>query len=257
MIIQRTLRSIHLNVSRLFPHAERSLTPAIWLDIFTVCMTVRVRNSHHRNIGSVGLQLNSSRWSRDLELKQPIFYNPSHRYLTPIAFLEMGWISSVFGTDKSADPLGKLDPQLREFLQKESPVKYTPNQPSTTNTTSAPTQQNDDPSIAPSEAQPTAVPSASLYQDGRYAHLWKGYTPLAQIEAETATDHDKLMGVLESFKERKAVIGKAALENCAEYQEEWVHCMKHGTWEDQLQMCRHQVRRFERCYAMQSVRAWF
>lgn len=175
---------------------------------------------------------------------------------TSIALAAMGWISSVFGSDKSADPLGKLDPQLREFLQKETPVKYTPNRPSPTNTTApstSTTQQSNDPSIAASEAQPTAVPSASLYQDGRYAHLWKGYTPLAQIEADTATDHDKLMGVLEAFKERKAVIGKAALENCAEYQEEWVHCMKHGSWEDQIQMCRHQVRRFERCYSMQSV----
>ena len=168
----------------------------------------------------------------------------------------MGWISSLLGTDKSEDPLGKLDPKLREFLQKESPVKYTPNQPSSTTTppSRAPTSQNpENASIAPSEGPSSAVPSASLYQDGRYAHLWKNYTPLAQIEAETATDHDKLMGVLESFKERKAAIGKAALENCAEWQEEWVNCMKHGSWEDQLQMCRHQVRRFERCYAMQSV----
>lgn len=164
------------------------------------------------------------------------------------------------GTDKSADPLGKLDPQLREFLEKESPVKYSTSQPETTNTSPPPPQpevqspSHANPPIAAPEAQQAQVPSASLYKDGRYAHLWKTYTPLAQIEAETATDHDKLMGVLEGFKERKAAIGKAALENCAEHQEEWVNCMKYGSWEDQLQMCRHQVRRFERCYTMQSVR---
>jgi hypothetical protein len=45
-----------------------------------------------------------------------------------------------------------------------------------------------------------------------------------------------------------------ALENCADQQEEWTNCMKHGKIEDQLQMCRHQVRRFERCYTMQTVR---
>ncbi|KAF5681756.1 hypothetical protein FCIRC_5370 [Fusarium circinatum] len=163
----------------------------------------------------------------------------------------MGWISSILGTDKSSDPLSKLDPSLRDFLEKESPLKYSSNQPAIP----PPANQqpkNSDAAVTAAEPQKPAVPSASLYQDGRYAHLWKNYQPLAEIEAETATDHEKLMSVLEAYKERKEVIGKAALENCAEYQEEWVNCMKHGSWEDQMQMCRHQVRRFERCYMMQS-----
>ncbi|RGP76239.1 autophagy-related 6 [Fusarium longipes] len=163
----------------------------------------------------------------------------------------MGWISSILGTDKSADPLAKLDPSLRDFLEKESPLKYPANQP--TNPPQAPQQPSSiDVAVAETQNQKPAAPSASLYQDGRYAHLWKNYRPLAEIEAETATDHEKLMSVLEAYKERKEAIGKAALENCAEYQEEWVNCMKHGSWEDQIQMCRHQVRRFERCYMMQS-----
>jgi hypothetical protein len=142
----------------------------------------------------------------------------------------MGWISSIMGTDKSADPLAKLDPSLRDFLEKESPLKYPANQPANPPQT---TQQpsNFDAAVAETQAPKPSAPSASLYQDGRYAHLWKNYRPLAEIEA----------------------IGKAALENCAEYQEEWVNCMKHGSWDDQIQMCRHQVRRFERCYMMQSV----
>ncbi|KAF7549296.1 hypothetical protein G7Z17_g6473 [Cylindrodendrum hubeiense] len=165
----------------------------------------------------------------------------------------MGWISSVLGTDKSDDPLGKLDPKLREFLEKESPVKYSASQPSPP--ANAPQPQSYDNNSAPvsaSEAHEPSVPSASLFQDGRYADIWKTYRPLAQIEAETASDHDKLMSVLEGYKERKEAIGKAALENCAESQEEWVNCMKHGSWEDQMQMCRIQVRKFERCYTMQS-----
>ncbi|KAM0440980.1 hypothetical protein ACHAPT_000284 [Fusarium lateritium] len=162
----------------------------------------------------------------------------------------MGWISSILGTDKSADPLGKLDPSLRDFLEKESPLKYPTKQPANPSPPAAQEPVNGDSTVA--SAQKPAVPSASLYQDGRYAHLWKNYQPLAEIEAETATDHEKLMSVLQSYKERKAAIGKAALENCAEHQEEWVNCMKNGSWEDQMQMCRHQVRRFERCYMMQS-----
>lgn len=166
----------------------------------------------------------------------------------------MGWFPSIFGSDKPSDPLGKLDPKLREFLEKESPVKYAPNQ---ARKASTPAPQNHSQNLheePESKGDPSAVPSVSLYQDGRYAHLWKTYRPLEEIESESATDHDKLMGVLEGFKERKAAIGRAALENCAIQQEDWVNCMKNGSWEDQLQMCRHQVRRFERCYTMQSVR---
>ncbi|KAF3063475.1 hypothetical protein V8C40DRAFT_230170 [Trichoderma camerunense] len=157
----------------------------------------------------------------------------------------MGWLPSIFGGDAS-NPLGKLDPKLREFLEKESPVKYIPNQ------RAASTQRQDAGAAAERKPEPAAVPSASLYQDGRYAHLWKNYRPLAEVEEETSTDHDKLMSVLEGYKERKAAIARAGLENCAPQQEEWINCMKSGSWEDQLQMCRHQVRRFERCYTMQS-----
>ncbi|KAL7943138.1 hypothetical protein V8C42DRAFT_329806 [Trichoderma barbatum] len=157
----------------------------------------------------------------------------------------MGWLPSIFGGEAS-NPLGKLDPKLREFLEKESPVKYIPNQ------RAASTQRQDAPAAAERKVEPSAVPSASLYQDGRYAHLWKNYRPLSEVEEETSTDHDKLMSVLEGYKERKAAIAKAGLENCAPQQEEWINCMKSGSWEDQLQMCRHQVRRFERCYTMQS-----
>ncbi|KAI9171690.1 hypothetical protein HJFPF1_01179 [Paramyrothecium foliicola] len=160
----------------------------------------------------------------------------------------MGWLSSIFGTEKSDDPLGKLDPNLRDFLKKESPVKYTPSQSS----------QQPTPAPGPQDgSQPTAnegpvAPSESLYKDGRYAHLWKTYRPLAQVEAETSSDQEKLTGILDAFKERKESIAQAAMENCALQQEEWVNCMKSGSWEDRMQMCRHQVRRFERCYTMQS-----
>jgi hypothetical protein len=174
----------------------------------------------------------------------------------------MGWWPSIFGGNQ-ADAVTKLDPKLREFLEKESPVKYStgqhskPAEPTPPQTTAAaaaaaPTAKG---SEQPEEPEEQKLPSESLYQDGRYAHLWKGYKSQAQIEAETATDHDKLMNVLEGYQERKSSIARVAMENCAEWQEEWINCMKHGEWKDQLQMCRHQVRRFEQCYTMQSVRA--
>ncbi|KAM0335389.1 hypothetical protein ACHAQA_000434 [Verticillium albo-atrum] len=163
----------------------------------------------------------------------------------------MGWLDSWWSdSSKSSDPLASIDPKVREFLQRESPVKYNTAAPTSSQTTPTPdaaaTQKAlDDP------ARPL-VPKESLYQDGRYAHLWKGYRPQGEIEAESKTDHEKLMDVLEGYKDRKYNLGRAALENCAIQQEEWINCMKNGDWEDRLQMCRKQVQRFERCYTMQT-----
>lgn len=163
----------------------------------------------------------------------------------------MGWLPSFLGGEKSSS---SIDPELRDFLNKEAPTKYTPAEaPAPTQ----PAQTRPSPSIPQSNADGTdrpQVPRESLYQDGRYAHLWKTYQPKAQIEAENTTEHDKMTDLLESFKERKIELQAIALENCADQQEEWTNCMKHGKIEDQLQMCRHQVRRFERCYTMQTVR---
>lgn len=162
----------------------------------------------------------------------------------------MGWWPSIFGGGgNSADPLKQLDPKLREFLDKESPAKYKNSEKSAEGNSPPPAPHNE-------SGGPPAVPPESLYQDGRYAHLWKNYRPQAEIEAESMTDHDRLMSVVAAYQERKSQISKIALENCAEAQEEWINCMKHGQWEDQLQMCRHQVRRFEKCFTMQSVSNW-
>jgi hypothetical protein len=165
----------------------------------------------------------------------------------------MGWLPSIFGGGKSSSPVDQLDPKLREFLEKESPIKYNA---SKSQSTEAASSKDASPTVAGKAGTEDTVPAESLYQDGRYAHLWKSYRPLEQLEEENSTEHDKLMTVLEAFKERKVALGKAAMENCAIQQEEWVNCMKHGQWKDQLQMCRKQVQRYERCYNMQSVSAW-
>jgi hypothetical protein len=166
----------------------------------------------------------------------------------------MGWFDSVFGSAPTTggDPLRKLDPKLREFLERESPIKYA--DPTQTQTQQAPPPQHPT-QDAPVAAPPSegAVPSQSLYQDGRYAHLWKNYRPQAAIDAETKSDHEKLMDVLDAYKERKAEIGKAALENCALEQVDWSNCMRSGTVTARMTLCRDEVRKFERCYKMQAV----
>lgn len=151
-----------------------------------------------------------------------------------------------------------LDPKVREFLRKEVPVKYDGSEakqdgqdqqaikgepgPATTSTDQT----------AKGSPSSKKVPKASLYQDGRYAHLWKTYKPLGEIESETKSDHEKLQDVLDSFKSRKAAIGQAALENCSEEQLDWNNCMKSGSLKARMTMCSDEVRKFERCYNMQS-----
>ncbi|KAI1191881.1 hypothetical protein F5B17DRAFT_206625 [Nemania serpens] len=177
----------------------------------------------------------------------------------------MSWWDSLWGSKKSADdPLRKLDPKLREFLEKESPVKYNtgnapPPQTSEESRESAsliPKAGVDSESGSGSESKPIA-PKESQFQDGRYAHLWKSYRPLAEIEAETKSDHEKLMDVLEGYKDRKAQIGRAALENCALEQVDWRTCMSNPSWSERMTMCRQQVKKFERCYMTQTVRYIF
>ncbi|KAK4240980.1 hypothetical protein C8A03DRAFT_30949 [Achaetomium macrosporum] len=174
----------------------------------------------------------------------------------------MGWFDGWFGSDNSgSDPLRRLDPKLREFLEKESPVKYNttaqPTQPQS-QTSSQPQQKQASKSPSDTQQQPAQqtqnppVPPESLFQDGRYAHLWKTYRPLAAIEAETKSDSEKLSDVLEAYKERRAQIGRAALENCAEEQFTWATCMKSGSWTARMTLCRDEVHKFERCYSAQS-----
>ncbi|GAB1310514.1 Autophagy-related protein 6 [Madurella fahalii] len=178
----------------------------------------------------------------------------------------MGWFDGWFGSGGSdPDPLRRLDPKLREFFEKESPVKYTTaeNQQQQQQQQQRPQpqhqqqqrqrQQTPQQTLTPSpDQQQPSVPRESLYQDGRYAHLWKTYRPLASVEAETKSDHERLTDVLEAYKERRAQIGRAALENCADEQLAWNECMKSGSWTARMTMCRAEVQRFERCYNAQS-----
>ncbi|KAI0847052.1 hypothetical protein F5Y00DRAFT_242154 [Daldinia vernicosa] len=163
----------------------------------------------------------------------------------------MGWWDSIWASSSNDDPLRKLDPKLREFLERESPVKYSAAQ------TTQPRAQEEQaaPTITEVEEQQKnapVVPKESQFPDGRYAHLWKTYRPLAEIEAETKSDHEKLMDVLEGYKERKSQIGKAALENCALEQVDWRQCMSNPSMAERMTLCRDQVRKFEKCYMTQT-----
>ena len=159
----------------------------------------------------------------------------------------------------SDDPLKDLDPSLRDFLQKESPVKYTPpappppepSPPPPTNTSSASYSPNAN--TSPDNVCPDpSVPKESLFPDGRYAHLWKTYTPQREIESTYRTDQEKMSDILSAYKDRKSSIGKAALENCSFEQSALYDCWRDGSIKDTMTMCRTENRKFNRCYLMQS-----
>lgn len=171
----------------------------------------------------------------------------------------MGAFDGWFGK-RSDDPLQDLDPTVREFLKKESPLKIESKKPSSREdnesqaAAEAQAQAQADAARAASEKQPGGVPKESQFQDGRYAHLWKTYRPLAEIENETKSDHERLSDVLDAYKGRKAAIASAALENCAVEQFDWSSCMREGSMKARMTMCRDEVRKFEQCYNMQTVR---
>ncbi|KAI1392819.1 uncharacterized protein F4822DRAFT_142127 [Hypoxylon trugodes] len=163
----------------------------------------------------------------------------------------MGWWDSLWSSSSGDDPLRKLDPKLREFLERESPVKYSAAQ------TAA--EEKEQKKVAADkhaednkEANKPLVPRESQFQDGRYAHLWKTYRPLTEVEAETKSEHEKLMDVLEGYKERKNQIGKAALENCALEQVDWRQCMTSPSFTERMTLCRTQIKKFEKCYMTQT-----
>ncbi|KAI1761239.1 hypothetical protein GGR53DRAFT_506317 [Hypoxylon sp. FL1150] len=169
----------------------------------------------------------------------------------------MGWWDSLWASSSSGDdPLRKLDPKLREFLERESPVKYSaaqaPKDPAEEKKNQASAIREDEERTQQQQQQQQLVPRESQFQDGRYAHLWKTYRPLAEVEAETKSDHERLMDVLEGFKERKNQIGKAALENCALEQVDWRQCMANPSFTDRMTMCRDQIKKFEKCYMTQT-----
>ncbi|KAJ5524306.1 hypothetical protein N7513_009426 [Penicillium frequentans] len=155
----------------------------------------------------------------------------------------MGWFS---GESKN-DPVKKLDPGLREYLEQERPDQYVP----------APdVQQPTTPSTTPEsvDSSKPAVPAQSLYQDGRYADLWKTYKP--PVNADGGDGVRGAARVIEKFKERGDTVQRAAMENCAMEHEALTLCFQTGNWRKQLEsrltMCAEQNGVFSRCFTTQS-----
>lgn len=164
----------------------------------------------------------------------------------------MGWL---WGSGSSSDSNNGLDPSLRDFLEKEAPAGRKPSLPSIP--VEKPAARPVEP-VRPVQGQPETpetpvVPPQSQFQDGRYAHLWKDYVPQQALEHRAKTEQDKLRDIVEAFNDRKADIGRIALENCAiEYMEQF-ECFKNPkTWTQTATLCNAESRKFNRCYDVQS-----
>ncbi|KAF2454260.1 hypothetical protein BDY21DRAFT_353454 [Lineolata rhizophorae] len=182
----------------------------------------------------------------------------------------MGWFwGSSTSSNPSDDPLQNLDPELRDFLRKESHLqqpsqqrpqkqKSAPPTAASPTTTSSPTSSAEatrssttDASQSPSHPP---VPPQSLYQDGRYAHLWKTYRPLSSIESASLSEPDKLRRIMEAYNDRKSRIGEAALENCAIEQIALHDCYHNNgaTIGQRLKLCTDERRKHDRCFTLQA-----
>ncbi|OJD29513.1 autophagy protein [Diplodia corticola] len=171
----------------------------------------------------------------------------------------MGWFWGSSDGSASADPAKQLDPSLKQFLEKESAstpaaqqhqqqhqqLAQPPSPPAAAATTTTTTPQQHDNS-------PASAPAESLYPDGRYAHLWKTYEPLSSIESRTRSDQEKLSDIVAAYNDRRANIGRAALENCAFEQAALSDCFRSGSWAARVSMCRADTQALDRCYTMQS-----
>lgn len=73
------------------------------------------------------------------------------------------------------------------------------------------------------------------------------------MDAEGKSDQEKINDVLEGYNQRKANIGRAALENCALEQDAVNECFRSGGVKARLTMCRAENRQLDRCYVVQAV----
>lgn len=184
-------------------------------------------------------------------------------FIEVINAVTMGITDWFWGTSsETKDPVNDLDPSLRSFLEKESPKAHTSVPKEKPSWLSQAERQSglppSDPS--PSPPQPTAaeddddkpkVPPESLFQDGRYAHIWKNYKPLAQIEEAGKTTSDKLHEIHDVHAARRTSTAQAARENCVEYEAAYTDCLSSTTWNSKMFMCTTEQRALSRCVDMQ------
>lgn len=161
----------------------------------------------------------------------------------------MGWL---WGSSDTTPSGAALDPSLRSFLEKEAPSGPKPSLPPKKPAADAAKPAEPSQNAAQEAPAAPAVPSQSHFQDGRYAHLWKNYTPQNILEDRSKSDQDRLRDIVDAYNDRKAEIGRVAMENCAlEYMAQF-ECFKNPNWTQLATICHAESRKFNRCYDLQA-----
>jgi len=163
----------------------------------------------------------------------------------------------VWPFNTTDDPLSKLDPELRKFLEQEAPKPSPPQHftsaPSTNSTPAfvdqlQKSQQSKQSQSIPHDAP--KVPPQSQFQDGRYAHIWKTYQPTS--DTASMSDGEVLQNLTKSFQWRKQEISKVALENCAFEAIAEQDCWKSGSLGQKLRLCGDETKALNRCTTLQA-----
>ena len=177
----------------------------------------------------------------------------------------LSWLWGNSSTTSNTD-IKNLDPSLASILKSQDPSSSQQSPRPQQQTTTYTEQLRRSGDLPPPRAtldlqtQPQPhdasslkpkVPPQSLYQDGRYAHLWANYEPQHLVESRGETELDKLKRLQEASESRKVALGQAALENCVFEQLAELDCLKNGGVAAKMTMCRQEKQMFGRCYEMQ------
>ena len=154
----------------------------------------------------------------------------------------------------TSNPTEALNPELKDFLETQQPRPYKPaDAPKVAQAPVVAPPAKDEPPDAEKVYNEHSVPAESLYQDGRYAHLWKTYTPQGEITRVTKSAIDRIS---DAKADRKKTIHRAALENCAFEEEIRQQCLAGVTmasrFKGTLTMCNDETKQYNRCYQLQA-----
>jgi hypothetical protein len=165
----------------------------------------------------------------------------------------MGWF--WWPTKDDNDPTKSLSPDLKDFLKDQQPRPYVP-----ADAPEQPPEPVEEPQKPPQTLPDTnrkvedrPLPRESLFQDGRYKDIWKTYTPQDEIAAASTSPLDR---IISARKDRREMIHRAALENCAFEEEIQKNCFTSGNLKNRararMTMCRKETKAFNRCFQLQA-----
>lgn len=155
-----------------------------------------------------------------------------------------------FTSTAPPDSSTKLDADLRNFLEEDEYNQRLREKAAKPVPKSIPSKAEDQTHKDIVDSHGPAIPSKSLYPDGRYAHLWKTYHPTE--DGAVKSSNEKLRDMKEESKQRGATIDRTAAENCALEAQAEYDCLQNGGWGKKMVMCREETRALDRCQQLQS-----